>query len=240
MKTVTPYNEDRPKKEQVEEMFDSISGEYDRLNSILSFGIHTRWRKRMIALIAKEDPLKVLDIATGTADLALECARQTGAEITGVDLSEKMLEIGREKIKKTMFNGRIILQKGDAESLGFNDETFDAVMVSFGVRNFGDLEKGLQEMRRVLRTGKQVYILEFSRVENAFLGALFRFYFNGITPLIGRIFSRDPRAYSYLPESVASFPSGQEMLRILRNCGFRDVSATRFTGGTATLYTGRK
>lgn len=240
MKAVSPYHSDKPKKAQVEEMFDNISGEYDRLNDILSLGIHKRWRKRLVAILAKEKPERILDLATGTAALALECARQTEAQITGVDLSEKMLAIGRDKIQRSKFKERIRLEKGDAEMLPFGDNTFDAVTIAFGVRNFGDLKKGLKEMRRVLQESRSVYILEFSRIQHPLLRGLFKIYFNHITPVIGRFLSKDPRAYTYLPESVSVFPYGEEMKGILRECGYQTIEAIPFTSGTATLYIGRK
>ncbi|MCC7302724.1 MAG: bifunctional demethylmenaquinone methyltransferase/2-methoxy-6-polyprenyl-1,4-benzoquinol methylase UbiE [Bacteroidia bacterium] len=237
---VTPYNSQQPKKAQVEEMFDSISEEYDLLNSILSLGIHRIWRRKMIRSVTAGSPETILDVATGTADVALEAARRTRATITGIDLSEKMLEIGRKKVKIAGLENRIVLGKGDAESLPFSGNTFDAVTVAFGVRNFGNLTQGLTEMRRVLKPGKCLYILEFSRIENAFLRSLFGFYFRGITPAVARIFTRDTRAYRYLPESVEAFPHGEALLSILRNTGFREPRATPYSFGTATLYEARK
>lgn len=234
---VRPYAEEGSKRDQVERMFDRISPTYDRMNRIFSMGIDQRWRRRTIDLLLSEPVDHVLDVATGTADLAIMAARR-GVRVTGVDISEGMLTGGRKKVEQAGLQDRVTLQAADGESLPFPDGLFDAVMVAFGVRNFEHLEQGLGEMRRVLRPGGRSLILEFSRPRGP-LAPLFRFYFHRIMPVIGRLVSKDMAAYSYLPLSVDAFPEGDAFLRILRGVGYVEASGWKLNGGIATLYLAR-
>ncbi len=236
----TPYNTYRSKKEQVEEMFDHIAPKYDLLNQLLSLGVHKRWRKRTIREVTALSPNNILDVATGTGDLAIQACGKTGAKITAIDLSEQMLSAGRKKVEAKGLSEQIEFMKADCEALPFADDSFDAVMVAFGVRNFGDLDKGLKEMHRVLRPGKKIYVLEFSKISNGFFRALFRFYFKTVCPIIGKLISADKRAYTYLPESVEEFPSGGEFAKIMERCAYREVKVCPLSMGIATLYTGVK
>lgn len=237
--TVKPYNRGG-KKEEVEQMFDNIAHRYDFLNRLFSLRIDTLWRKKALGLIRRSEPTNLLDVATGTADFAISAARTIPSlrKITGIDLSEGMLSHGRMKLRARQLDHRIELLKGDSEQLPFDDHSFDAVTVAFGVRNFENLRAGLLEMRRVLREGAPVIILEFSRPERFPVKQLFGFYFRRIMPVVGRIFSRDHRAYTYLPESVDQFPSGEAFLDILRETGFREVRCIPLSGGIASIYTG--
>ena len=229
------------KKGQVAEMFDEIARKYDFLNHFLSLGIDKTWRKKAIREVAKINPKKILDVATGTGDMAITALKSIpGVHITGVDISEGMLAIGREKIKNLHLENAIQLQQGDSEQLVFPNETFDAVMCAYGVRNFEHLEKGLNEMHRVLRPGGKVVILEFSKPKKFPMAQLYRFYFRFILPVIGKIVSKHSRAYTYLPESVAVFPEGQKFTELLTRCGFQQVKAKPLTFGVTTLYTGIK
>jgi len=232
--TVRPYAGEGSKREQVERMFDAISPRYDLLNRLCSFGVDQRWRKRLVRALRAHAPQNVLDVATGTADLALLAAR-SGMRVTGVDISAGMLAGGRRKIERAHMSDRVRLIQADSGALPFDDAAFDAAMVAFGVRNFEDLEQGLKEIRRTVRPGGRLFVLEFSKPKGV-LGALFRFYFHRVMPAIGRLVSKDARAYSYLPESVAAFPDGETFLTVLRICGFTDPTAQRLTGGIATLY----
>lgn len=239
MKQVTPYNTEAGKKKEVEEMFDNIAGKYDFLNRLLSMKIDVLWRKKVVKWMKQDDPKLILDIATGTGDLAIEIEKQTHATVIGLDLSQKMLEVGIEKIKKLNLTNKISMQKGDAENLPFQDNNFDAVSVAFGARNFENLQAGLKEMRRVVKENKNIYILEFSKVEG-FLNPFYMFYFKNILPTIGKLVSKDHRAYTYLPDSVAAFPYGENMKKILLETGFRNVEYKKLTGGIATLYKATK
>jgi demethylmenaquinone methyltransferase / 2-methoxy-6-polyprenyl-1,4-benzoquinol methylase len=237
---ITPYKTERSKKEQVEDMFDNIAPKYDRLNQLLSFGIHKRWRKHAIDLLLNKKNTQLLDIATGTGDLAIEAMRLSPEKVTGLDLSENMLKVGRLKIKSRNLENKIELIHGDSENLPFENEAFDSATVAFGVRNFGNLEAGLKEIHRVLKTNGTFVVLEFSKPGNRFLGATYKMYFHFILPLIGKMISADSRAYSYLPESVESFPHGKAFAEILEKSGFRDVRVIPLTFGVASLYTGTK
>ena len=209
---ITPYGrEDRSKKEQVADMFDNISGHYDFLNHFLSLGIDRLWRRRAIRLLRSLQPKKILDIATGTGDLAIAALKLDPDHVTGVDISNKMLDVGRTKIAKMGVGDRVDLRYGDAEALPFGSGEFDAVTSAFGVRNFEDLSKGLAEMARILRVGGHAVILEFSKPKNIIFRKLYYFYFLNVLPFVGRLVSRDNRAYTYLPESVRAFPDGEEM-----------------------------
>ncbi len=239
MKQVTPYNTQAGKKKEVEDMFDNIAPKYDLLNHVLSLKVDVLWRNTLVKWMKADQPKQVLDVATGTGDLALAVQKGTGAHITGLDLSQQMLNVGIEKIKKQQLSGEIDMIKGDAEHLPFEDNAFDAACVAFGVRNFENLEKGLAEIRRVLKEQKSVYILEFSKVEG-FMGPLYMFYFKNILPLIGRLVSKDNRAYTYLPDSVNAFPFGEKMKQILLNVGYKKVEYKKLSLGIATIYKATK
>ncbi|MBK9175433.1 MAG: bifunctional demethylmenaquinone methyltransferase/2-methoxy-6-polyprenyl-1,4-benzoquinol methylase UbiE [Flavobacteriales bacterium] len=239
--TVKPYTEEGSKREQVEHMFDAISPKYDLLNRLFSLGIDQGWRRRVIRLMKQEPVEHLLDVATGTADMAILAGRRKAARrITGVDISEGMLHQGREKVRSARLEDRITLQRADSASLPFADGTFDAVTVAFGVRNFEDLERGLKEMLRVLKPGGRLFVLEFSKPRKTPMKQLFRFYFHRVMPLIGRMVSRDSAAYTYLPQSVDAFPEGDDFLRILMRCGGQEPEARPLTAGIATLYVARR
>ncbi|MDQ0780917.1 bifunctional demethylmenaquinone methyltransferase/2-methoxy-6-polyprenyl-1,4-benzoquinol methylase UbiE [Chryseobacterium sp. W4I1] len=236
---VTPYNSEATKKSQVEDMFDNIAPKYDLLNHVLSMKIDVLWRNTLVKMMKKDDPQEVLDVATGTGDLAITIQKGTDAKVIGLDLSQQMLNVGVIKIKKLNLDGKISMQKGDAENLPFEDNRFDAVSVAFGVRNFENLTKGLAELRRVVKDNKSVYILEFSKVEG-FLGPFYMFYFKNILPAIGRLVSKDNRAYTYLPDSVNAFPFGEKMKQILLDTGFKKVEYKKLSLGIATIYKATK
>ncbi|NCA74994.1 MAG: bifunctional demethylmenaquinone methyltransferase/2-methoxy-6-polyprenyl-1,4-benzoquinol methylase UbiE [Alphaproteobacteria bacterium] len=229
-----------PKKETVRRMFDDISGKYDFLNHFFSFGIDHLWRKKLVRLLAPSKPLSILDVACGTGDLALSLARLRPQRIVGIDISEKMLEIGRQKISRKGKEPVIRLQQGDAEHIPFPDNTFDAVTVAFGVRNFDDLGLGLSEMRRVLRPGGCMLILEFSHPAAFPMKQLYGFYSHTVIPAVGRLISGSSTAYTYLPQSVDAFPSGKDFLEILDQRGLVRVNQISLTGGIASVYTGEK
>lgn len=236
---VTPYNSESSKKSQVEDMFDNIAPKYDLLNHVLSMKIDVLWRNKLVKWMNNDNPKETLDVATGTGDLAIAVEKGTGAKVVGLDLSQQMLNVGVIKIKKLNLDGKISMQKGDAENLPFEDNRFDAVSVAFGVRNFENLTKGLAELRRVVKENKSVYILEFSKVEG-FLGPFYMFYFKNILPAIGRLISKDNRAYSYLPDSVNAFPFGEKMRQILLDTGFKKVEYKKLSLGIATIYKATK
>lgn len=228
------------KRERVEEMFDSIATRYDLLNRILSGGIDRRWRKKAISELEDLKPQRILDIATGTADLALESTRLRPAEIIGIDISNKMLDIGRHKIMERGYQGIIRLEQGDSEHLQFPDDHFDAITVAFGVRNFENLEAGLAEMHRVLRPGGKVVILEFSQPSRFPVKQFYRFYSYRIMPAVGQWISKERSAYEYLPESVSAFPYGSKFLDILTKTGFTHTRCQSLTFGIASIYTAQK
>ena len=236
---VTPYNSDSSKKSQVEDMFDNIAPKYDLLNHALSMKIDVLWRNKLVSMMKADAPKEVLDVATGTGDLAITVQKGTNAKVVGLDLSQQMLNVGVDKIKKLKLDGEISMQKGDAENLPFEDNRFDAVSVAFGVRNFENLIKGLAELRRVVKENKSVYILEFSKVEG-FLAPFYMFYFKNILPAIGRLVSKDDRAYTYLPDSVNAFPYGEKMKQILLDTGFKKVKYEKLSLGIATIYKATK
>ena len=221
-------------------MFDSISGKYDFLNHFLSMGIDIRWRRKAIALLKDLQPKTILDVATGTGDFAVEALRLKPSKIIGVDISEGMLDVGRQKMKARQLDGIIELRSGDSEKLPFEDNFFDAVIVAFGVRNFEDLERGLSEILRVVRPGGRVVVLEFSRPTKFPMKQLYNAYFTAILPLIGRWVSRDQAAYSYLPESVQAFPDGPDFIRILSDVGYKNPQCKSLTFGISSLYWGSK
>lgn len=222
-------------------MFDRISPKYDALNHLLSFNIDKVWRRKTAKAVSKSHPMTILDLATGTADLAIALAKHNPlAHIIGMDISEKMLEIGKEKVKRQSFENQIELRFGDAASLPFEDDSLDAVTVAFGIRNFEDLDKGLAEISRVLKPHGQAVILEFSIPESFPIKQLYRLYFKRLLPKIGRIVSKDPNAYTYLPQSVEHFPKPNEFLQILSEKGWEHSSAKRLSFGISMLYSAFK
>ena len=238
---VTPYKRDSSKKEQVEQMFDNIAPTYDALNRGTSMGTDVRWRKKLIKHLDPERHQEILDVATGTADVAIAIAKQLPqVKITGLDLSAEMLRYGQIKIDKAELQERIELIHGDSEALPFPDNSFDAITVSFGVRNFENLEKGLEELQRVLRPGGRLLVLEFSKIRFAPLRWGFNIYFGYIMPVIGRLTSSDPRAYKYLFESVQEFPSGAEFTRILQRLGYKQPTCQALSFGIASIYSAQK
>ncbi len=228
------------KKLQVEQMFDNIAPKYDFLNRLMSLGIDIQWRKKVIKRLQAARKGQFLDVATGTADLAIMLASLQPKKVIGIDISQQMLNKGDEKIIEANVQDIVSLQKADSENLPFADNTFDAATVSFGARNFEDLDKGLGEMYRVLSPGGILIILEFSKVKVFPLKQLFAFYFRYITPTIGKIFSKNNTAYSYLPESVAAFPEGEEMCSILHKIGFKNSTCTPLSFGIASIYQATK
>ena len=201
-------------------MFDSISGKYDFLNHFLSLGIDIRWRKKAVKMLAEGNPKVILDVATGTGDFAIETLKLSPTQVIGVDISEGMLEVGRQKMKARGYDQIIDMRLADSENLPFEENKFDAVIVAFGVRNFENLERGLAEMKRVLRPGGRMIVLEFSKPRAFPFKQLYNFYFKFILPKIGRLISQDKAAYTYLPESVRAFPDGPEFVTILKRLGF--------------------
>jgi demethylmenaquinone methyltransferase/2-methoxy-6-polyprenyl-1,4-benzoquinol methylase len=234
-----PANLKEKKRADVESMFDSIAWRYDFLNHFLSFNFDRLWRRRAIKIISRsyKSP-SILDVATGTGDLAIEAMRLNPTRITGIDISRKMLEIGIEKIAKKGLDRKIELIQGDSENMPFEDELFDVAMVAFGVRNFSDPLKGLKEMKRVVRKGGMIMVLEFSKPSGFPFKPLYNFYFRNILPLFGRFFSKDKAAYSYLPDSVMNFPDNEEFLKLLIQAGFSGTHQVKLTGGVASIYTG--
>jgi len=239
MAEVKPYSTEGSKKEQVAEMFDNISKRYDLLNHVLSLNIDKGWRKKVVAMVKADDPQRVLDVATGTADLAIALGKAMQAEVKGLDISAGMLEVGREKVAKANLTS-VELILGDGENLPFADNHFDAITVAFGVRNFENLEKGLKDIHRTLKHGGQLVVLEFSQPQKAPFKQLYNFYFKNILPNIGKLVSKDSRAYTYLPESVAAFPFGDKFIEILKSCGYTQANAQTVTFGIATIYSARK
>jgi len=234
---ITPYNDtSRSKKEQVAEMFDTISGNYDGLNRVISFGVDVTWRKKVIKIIQKTTPEKILDVATGTGDLAIMLSKTGATEIVGLDISSGMLDVGKRKIKAKNLDTIISMVKADSENLPYTDSYFDAITVAFGVRNFENLEKGLSEIYRVLKPGGTFIVLETSIPTKTPFKQGYNFYTKRILPSIGRIFSKDKSAYAYLSESAAAFPYGDAFNNILRKIGFIDVVDTPQTFGVATIY----
>jgi len=220
-------------------MFNNIAFRYDFLNSLLSLGIHKGWRRKAVNIFKDKSPQLILDVATGTADFAIENLKANPSKVIGVDISAGMLEIGKQKLRKKGLQNKIELQLVDAEVLPFSDNTFHAIPVAFGVRNFENLEKGLTEMQRVLKPGGDLVIIEFSK-PSGFFSIFYKIYFKYITPTIGKLFSKDHRAYSYLPESVEAFPYGQDFCKILSRCGYKNPVAKELTFGVASIYSATK
>lgn len=238
---ITPYKDSSlSKKEQVAQMFDTISGNYDNLNRVISFGIDVKWRKKVLKMVGKSNPKTILDIATGTGDLAILMAQTKAKKIIGLDISAGMLEVGVQKIAAKNLNKTIEMVLGDSESMPFEDNYFDAITVAFGVRNFENLEKGLAEILRVLKPNGIFVILETSVPDNTPYKQGYQLYTKYILPLIGKLFSKDNVAYGYLSESAAAFPYGEKLNNILRKIGFIDVVALPQTMGVATIYSASK
>ena len=240
---ITPYTtpDNEPKKKQVKRMFDNIAHKYDFLNHFFSLGIDILWRKKCIRILRKENPSTIIDMATGTGDFAIEAIRMgLDAHVTGIDLSQGMLDVGIEKIKSRGYQEKITMQQGDSENLPINDNSFDAYTVGFGVRNFENLNKGLSEMHRVLNSGGITIILEFSKPKIFPIKQLFGFYFKYIMPTIGNLLSKDSSAYTYLPESVMAFPEGEDFLNEMGKVGFKNLRQKKLTGGIASIYIGYK
>ena len=238
---ITPYKDSSlSKKEQVAQMFDTISGNYDNLNRVISFGIDVKWRKKVLKMVGKSNPKTILDIATGTGDLAILMAQTKAEKIIGLDISAGMLEVGVQKIAAKNLNKTIEMVLGDSESMPFEDNYFDAITVAFGVRNFENLETGLAEILRVLKPNGIFVILETSVPDNTPYKQGYQLYTKYILPLIGKLFSKDNVAYGYLSESAAAFPYGEKLNNILRKIGFIDVVALPQTFGVATIYSASK
>ena len=236
-----PYNTDQTKKEEVREMFDNIAPKYDLLNHTLSVNIDRIWRRRVVNEVRRAKPRRILDVATGTGDLAIALARRIrDVQVRGVDLSEAMLAVARRKVEARGLDNRIVLERGDAEHLDVADASVDAATVAFGVRNFGDLAAGLRELARTIKPGGKVVILEFSRPRNRVFRALYEFYSYKILPRIGGLVSRDKRAYEYLPASVGEFPAPAVFLEMMEKAGFRNCRARSQSFGIAQIYIGER
>lgn len=236
---VKPFKNEGSKKVQIEEMFDGISARYDFLNHFLSLGIDRSWRKTMIRAISKMNPKYILDVATGTADVAIAASRIGAKKVTGVDISENMLAVGRQKLEKLNITN-VTLERGDSEALHFPDNSFDVVTVAFGVRNYENLKLGIQEMHRVLRPGGMLAVLEFSYPTSFPVKQLYGFYNQTLLPFFGRMFSGSKSAYSYLPASVKAFPEGPEFLALMESCGLTGQKQKKLTFGICSLYTALK
>ncbi len=234
---IKPYDKNGSKAEQVERMFDRIAPAYDNLNHLLSWGIDKRWRKKAIALLRPFRPQHIMDVATGTGDFAIKACRMLNPqELIGTDISEGMMNVGREKVKQLGLERQISFAKEDCTSLSFPDNRFDAITVAFGVRNFEDLDCGLREMRRVLMPGGHLVILELSTPERFPMKQLYAIYSKMVIPALGRFLSKDRSAYTYLPQSIKAFPQGEVMQEIMRKAGFSEVRFKRMTLGVCTLY----
>jgi len=238
---ITPYSGTQTKKEQVASMFNNISGTYDFLNHFLSLGIDIIWRKKAIKELLSSQPQKILDVATGTGDFAFESIKiLKPQQIIGVDISEGMLEVAKKKIAERNLGHVFSVQKGDSEGLHFEDDTFDAITVAFGVRNYENLEKGLTDMFRVLKPGGKVVILEFSKPRVFPIKQFYNFYFKHILPSIGKLFSKDKKAYAYLEESVQAFPDGKDFTTLMEKIGYQHTKHRSLTFGISAIYTGVK
>ena len=240
--TVVPYKDSElSKKEQVAGMFDDIAGRYDFLNRFLSAGIDTRWRKKAISYLKDIKPQQILDVATGTADVAIMASHLLNPKkIIGIDISQGMLDIAVKKVEKAGLQGSIELLKGDSEAINFNENSFDAVTVAFGVRNFQHLEKGLSEILRVLKPGGKLVVLEFSKPSLPFVRSFYKFYMKIVTPNMGKLFSKNRSAYKYLDESIKKFPEGKNFTTILDNVGFKQTFSKSLSLGICTIYCGVK
>ncbi len=238
---IKPYNADEKKSVQVEKMFDNIAHAYDRLNHTLSLGIDKSWRRKAIAWLKPFHPQRIMDVATGTGDFAIQAYQDLlPEELIGTDISEGMMNVGKEKVQRNGLTGKIIFAKEDCTSLTFGAESFDAVTVAFGVRNFEDLDKGLSEICRVLTPNGKLVILELSYPEKFPMKQLYAIYSRIVIPTLGKLFSKDNSAYHYLPQSIKAFPQGEIMKNIIGKAGFREVSFRRLTFGICTLYMASK
>ena len=237
---VKPYNSDKSKKEEVAEMFNNISANYDFLNHFLSLGIDHLWRKKAIKQLKNTEVKKVIDIATGTGDFAIATLKLNPEEVIGLDISVGMLAVGEQKMIKKNVSSIIKMQLGDSENIPYESNYFDALTVGFGVRNFENLERGLEEMLRVIRPGGKAVILEFSKPKKFPVKQVFSFYSKYFIPFFGKRISKDEKAYAYLPESVQAFPEGEEFKEILRKLKYKNVESILLSGGIATIYTGTK
>jgi len=238
---INPYNNEESKTGQVKQMFDSIAPAYDFMNRCMTMGIDRLWRRKAVNLVGKTQPQTMLDVATGTGDLAIQLCRTIHPKkIIGIDLSNGMLEIGRKKVAEKHLSDTISLQQGDCLNLPFGNDTFDAVTVAYGVRNFEHLEQGYAEMHRVLAPGGMLCVVELSTPTNPLIKFFYDIYTRHIIPFIGRSKSKDARAYSYLPESIAAVPQGESMLQIMRKVGFEECQAIAMTFGTCSIYLGKK
>ena len=237
-----PYNEEQTKKEQVEEMFDNIAPTYDKINHIMSLNIDRMWRRRVMRIVRRSKAKKIMDVATGTGDLAIAMAKRVDrTQILGVDLSEEMLAVARQKVQKQGLDERIMLVKGDAEDLSMvADGTIDAVTVAFGVRNFENIERGLREMWRTIKEGGKLVVLEFSTPKNRVVRWVYSQYFHRLVPRIGGLISKDKRAYVYLPESVDEFPTPERFSEMLKEAGFKSVKRRSQSFGIAHIYVATK
>jgi len=240
MSSIKPYSTDKSKKEEVAEMFNNISPKYDFLNRFLSVGIDVAWRKNTVKAVSQLMPKRILDVATGTADLAIAMSQTTATSIIGCDISEGMMEIGKKKVAKRGLSRLISFKLGDSERLPFEDNSFDAATIGFGIRNFENPLQGLKDIHRVLRTGGKIFVLEFSQPQHFPAKQFYQFYFKFIMPFWGKIISKDQSAYTYLPNSIKAFPHGQAFLDLMTNAGFRNNSAKKLTFGIASLYIGEK
>ncbi len=241
---ITPYGsqgDDRAKTDQVRDMFDSIAPAYDLMNRMMTLGIDRSWRRRCVRMVADAAPADVLDLATGTGDLAVAIARAVpGARVTGADLSEGMIEVGRRKVAEAGLADRVTLLVADALALPFPDASFDVVTIAFGVRNFEHLDRGYAEMARVLRPGGLLVVLELTPPSSAVVRPFYNIYTRGVIPAVGRMVSKDSRAYTYLPESIAAVPARGAMTALMESAGLRDAEWRNLTLGVATIYTARK
>ena len=236
-----PYNTEQTKKEEVREMFDRIAPTYDMLNHTLSLNIDRLWRRRVVRLVRRFAPRRILDVATGTGDLAIAMARRIrGTQVLGVDLSEGMLDIARRKVAEAGLDGRVVLDTGDAERLVVSDRAVGVATVAFGVRNFGDLDAGLRDIARTLREGGRIVILEFSTPRNPLARAFYGFWNRRVLPRVGGMVSRDRKAYEYLPESIGEFPAPERFLEMMSRAGFRNCKARSQSFGIAHIYVGEK
>ncbi len=240
MEPITPYNTTESKKEQVAQMFDNIAFRYDFLNSLLSLGIHKGWRRKCIKRIASKNPKYILDVATGTADFAIEAITLSPVSVIGIDISEGMMKFGREKITKLSLDKKITLKYGDAETCDLPSNSMDAITIGFGVRNFENLEKGLTNILRILKPGGQLCILEFSSPRKFPVKQFYNFHFKYITPTLGKLFSKDTRAYTYLPESIKAFPDNERFTAILQKVGYKNASFSPVGMGLASIYLAEK
>jgi demethylmenaquinone methyltransferase/2-methoxy-6-polyprenyl-1,4-benzoquinol methylase len=241
MREVKPYRDSTAgKKEQIAAMFNSIAPKYDFLNHTLSFGIDKIWRRKAIRLISGCSPETILDVATGTGDFAIAAMKTGARKITGIDISSEMVAVGQEKIRKMELEERISLMTGDSEDIHFPDQSFDVATVAFGVRNFENLSRGLDELFRVLKQGGSLCVLEFSNPRNPIVRFGYRFYSKNLMPWFGRLISGDKSAYTYLPESVEEFPDGEKFITFMRESGFVQITEFRLTFGIASIYIGKK